>query len=172
MTSLTEILMPTHTDLSKLLSHAAPVDPCRHLIGGSHSSAASNSAKRLECGVPVPPAAFPDTIPPQMRDTLILIIGERLRQTALVESEILPFNCADPEIENLLKLPVLTEEHGEVGKALYELTLFDMFARGETIRADLVKNLHTELIQLAAVATAWAESLQVPNQKSQIKNQK
>lgn len=51
-------------------------------------------------------------------------------------------------IDPLLKLAILTEEVGEVAKALLD---------GEPL-----ENLRAELVQVAAVAVAWLESLPNP----------
>ncbi len=80
---------------------------------------------------------------------------ERRRQEALLNQGKLPFTCADPEINHADKLAVLTEELGEVGKALYELRWLAPPDDLEPYRAAL----RTELIQVAAVAVAWAESI-------------
>lgn len=48
------------------------------------------------------------------------------------------------------KLAILTEEHGEVGKEVCE---------GELFGNDTDFNLYVELVQVAAVATAFAETL-------------
>ena len=90
------------------------------------------------------------------------IICERQRQDKLVASGELPFNCADEEIDDAEKARVLGEEYGEVCKASYEL---DHGWRGnstsdwEARRAKQKAHLRTELLQLAAVCVAWAESL-------------
>lgn len=76
---------------------------------------------------------------------------ERTRQERLKENGRFRFTCADHGITEAEKLSILVEEVGEVARAVAE-------------RADLVTDkqrgdLRTELIQVAAVATAWAESL-------------
>ncbi len=68
---------------------------------------------------------------------------ERLRQQMLVELGRIPFHCAMPDISGEAKLAVLVEEVGEVARALND-------------RTELVE----ELIQVAAVALAWIESLE------------
>lgn len=78
------------------------------------------------------------------RRTLDSILHERARQEQLRREGKFPFTCADPEIADVLKLPVLGEEFGEVAKAMNE---------GD---ADALRE---ELIQVAAVAVAWIESL-------------
>lgn len=80
---------------------------------------------------------------------LAIVAAERQRQDQLVASGEFPFNCSAPDIDPHRKLPILGEEFGEVAKALYEHSL------GVGSEA----HLKTELIQLAAVAVAWAESI-------------
>lgn len=72
---------------------------------------------------------------------------ERHRQELLVYRGKLPFSAANPSIVSAPKLAVLVEEVGEVAKEL----------QGPSIEAD---RLYAELIQVAAVAVAWAESIQ------------
>lgn len=71
--------------------------------------------------------------------------AERERQTALIRRGIIPFDCADPNVREGLKLGVLGEEFGEVCKALNE--------------SEPAAQLYAELVQTAAVAMAWAESI-------------
>lgn len=59
-------------------------------------------------------------------------------------------SCADPLLPTERKLAILGEEFGEVSKALNEEWV------GQPA------NLREELIHVAAVATAWAESLSEP----------
>lgn len=70
------------------------------------------------------------------------IKAERWRQECKVQTGKIPWDCADPSVDDDRKLAVLGEEFGEVARALIE---------GDGLRA--------ELIQVAAVALAWAESL-------------
>lgn len=74
-----------------------------------------------------------------------LILQERQRQEHLLKQGKFPFTCANPEIEDRAKLPVLGEEFGEVCKAINEKMA--------------VEELKSELIQVAAVCVAWLESL-------------
>jgi hypothetical protein len=92
---------------------------------------------------------------PHIRDRIVRnILAERLRQNALVESGVFPYNCADVDIPDSLKLPVLIEEAGEVAKAVYELSAF-----GGRDNTPLINNLRIELVQVAAVALAWIEAI-------------
>jgi len=67
---------------------------------------------------------------------------ERLRQDDLISAGKIPWNCSDPDAPDGYKLAVLTEELGEVARAILEGS-----------------NLREELIQVAAVAVAWAEAI-------------
>jgi NTP pyrophosphatase (non-canonical NTP hydrolase) len=70
------------------------------------------------------------------------IRDERWRQECKIQTGKIPWDCADPNVDHDRKLAVLVEEVGEVGRALIE---------GDGLRA--------ELVQVAAVAVAWIESL-------------
>ena len=83
-------------------------------------------------------------------DVLDEIGTERHRQDALRAAGKIPFTCRDKGIASAEKFLVLTEEFGEVAEALQRPGQLSSRTRG---------HLRTELIQLAAVATAWAESL-------------
>jgi hypothetical protein len=74
---------------------------------------------------------------------------ERERQTAKIAAGKIPWDCADNEVPSSAKLAVLVEEVGEVANALIE--------------DKHVSELYAELIQVAAVAAAWAESLILPD---------
>lgn len=91
------------------------------------------------------------------------IIAERQRQDDLVRKNKHPFNCSDKSVDDERKLPVLGEEFGEVCKAVYERKHHPESAESSDhvfqLCAKYKAHLRTELIQLAAVATAWAESL-------------
>lgn len=80
--------------------------------------------------------------PSRMESVCSEIKDERWRQECKVRTGKIPWDCADPQIDEDRKLAVLGEEFGEVARALIE-----------------GKGLRAELIQVAAVATAWAESL-------------
>jgi NTP pyrophosphatase (non-canonical NTP hydrolase) len=70
------------------------------------------------------------------------IRAERWRQECKIQTGNIPWDCANPTVSDDAKLAVLAEEFGEVARALLE---------GDGLRE--------ELIQTAAVALAWAESL-------------
>lgn len=86
------------------------------------------------------------------------VAAERIRQDQLVDKGKHPFSCANSVVRDLPKLPILAEEFGEVAKALYEYT----FLGSELDLNQQRHHLRAELIQLAAVAVAWAESLTPP----------
>ncbi len=83
--------------------------------------------------------------PLQIARVLVEIAAERARQDVAHPND----NCSQPTIHNSFKLTVLVEEVGEVAQALQRGCL------DTTGRA----HLREELIQVAAVAAAWAESL-------------
>ena len=77
------------------------------------------------------------------------INDERERQHELFISGHFTFTCASTIVDPTRKLRVLTEEVGEVANAIDEL---------ECAR-DTVAHLKKEIIQVAAVALGWLESL-------------
>ena len=91
-------------------------------------------------------------------DRIILrrIAMERERQNTLVAEGKLPFNCYTRGVPPGDKLMVLAEEAGEVAKAAYDCKYGA--PEGDTCRK--LRHLQIELIQLAAVAAAWAESIE------------
>ncbi len=98
---------------------------------------------------------------------LAAVAAERLRQDLLVREGKRPFNCADKNIAGAEKARDLGEEYGEVCKASYELDHPDRAIRTASedhffqLLAARKALLREELIQLAAVAVAWAESISV-----------
>lgn len=84
-------------------------------------------------------------------DVLQAIHEERYRQECLMEEGKFPYTCADASRKPHEKLPVLAEEFGEVARHVTEWLI-------DPGRLD-DKKLREELIQVAAVAAAWAESL-------------
>jgi hypothetical protein len=85
----------------------------------------------------------------------LLVVKERARQEMLCRGGKFSFTCADPEIPNGGKMMVLAEEFGEVAKAALEI--YDPKpGQDEVAKTEALK---IELIQLAAVAVAWAESI-------------
>lgn len=85
---------------------------------------------------------------------LAAIDAERDRQDSLIAAGRIPWNCADTEVTDDRKLAVLTEELGEVAKALLWV------ADPEAFDLDLrTLELRDELVQVAAVSVAWLESL-------------
>jgi NTP pyrophosphatase (non-canonical NTP hydrolase) len=76
---------------------------------------------------------------------LQLVRDERAQQEARKADARWEFTCADDGMADLEKLAVLGEEFGEVARALIE--------------QQATTALRAELVQVAAVAVAWAESL-------------
>jgi len=95
------------------------------------------------------------------------VYAERKRQDALVKEDKFPWNCAHPKPHWSEKLAVLAEEFGEVGREVTEyLITRDKYLEDKelgSIPDHRVKyyrdRLRKELIQVAAVCVAWAESL-------------
>lgn len=81
------------------------------------------------------------------------VAAERVRQEAIHGAKC----CSNPRVFLGIKMMILTEEVGEVAKAAYEL-----LEKDDTYEAAL----RAELIQVAAVACAWAESLDRPTPKA------
>lgn len=79
--------------------------------------------------------------------------NERVRQNALFAAGNISPSVCDPRTSNGARLGVLVEEVGEVAKAINEGTL-TVIER---------KHLRAEVIQVAAVAIAWAEALDAGN---------
>ncbi|MDE2104379.1 MAG: hypothetical protein KGL39_44485 [Patescibacteria group bacterium] len=81
------------------------------------------------------------------------VADERLRQRALFVAGQITFDVGSPLPDANRKLRVLAEEVGEVAEAIDFLEEKNCAGRREHLR--------TELIQVAAVAVAWLESLEV-----------
>lgn len=81
------------------------------------------------------------------------VLLERNRQRRLYRERKITFDCASPIVDNRRKYRVLLEEVGEVAEAVHQLE-----GKPDWKRSD---HLATELIQVAAVAVAWLESLEV-----------
>lgn len=87
------------------------------------------------------------------------VYTERVRQEQLRESGKFPWTCANKTPSHGDKLAVLLEEVGEVARAIVE-TFGVADARNVSLRH--------ELIHVAAVAVAWAESIQAPTQSTTV----
>jgi len=88
-------------------------------------------------------------------EVLTDISKERERQESLKAAGKFPATCADDTISETVKCAVLTEENGEVARVLCERA-----CNPESEEASDAK-LYEELVQVAAVATAWCEALKV-----------
>jgi hypothetical protein len=88
--------------------------------------------------------------------SVLLYVGlERERQNVLHPTT----NCSLPHIPPGYKLGVLTEETGEVGKEV--MAVMDAIRTGDKAGYSNARaRLRTELLQVAAVAVAWVESLE------------
>jgi NTP pyrophosphatase (non-canonical NTP hydrolase) len=83
------------------------------------------------------------------------IANERHRQEDMAGT-VFPWTCANLHVDNASKLAVLTEEVGEVARAILELDVY------HTVRSS--SDLQKELIQVAAVACAHAEAIEAEMQ--------
>lgn len=86
-------------------------------------------------------------------DILERIATERVRQKKLFTDRVHHFRVDSPVVDWTRKLRVLVEEVGEVAQAIDRL---EQKPQSKKRKAHLV----TELIQVAAVAVAWLESLE------------
>lgn len=84
----------------------------------------------------------------QLESVLLEVGSERLNQEDRKAEGRFEFTCADDGLSNAEKLTILTEEVGEVAR--------DRLARDSV---GTTKALRDELLQVAAVAVAWVESL-------------
>jgi hypothetical protein len=90
-------------------------------------------------------------------DVFTLIHAERERQEKSFRTGKFLFTCASPTADPKRKLRILTEELGEVAKAIDQLEVAE--SRNSLAIKSWRAELKLELIQVAAVAVAWLESL-------------
>lgn len=85
------------------------------------------------------------------------ILGERARQDELKAAGKFLYTCADPELPPADCAIVLGEEVGEVCRAVLNVKglSFDNLKRAK------IAHLQHELVQVAAVACAWLESMEL-----------
>jgi len=83
------------------------------------------------------------------------ITHERERQSRLVESGSIPWDCADQFVGHDQKLAVLVEEVGKVARVLIEKPNWNL---GDN-RGSFLAKLREELNQVAAVSVAWLEAI-------------
>lgn len=88
-------------------------------------------------------------------DVVALVYKERMRQLQLVGDKF-PFDASNKKASLASKLTILAEEFGEVSREVNECTI--SLWKGKRTDGHK-KKLREELIQVAAVAVAWAESL-------------
>lgn len=86
-----------------------------------------------------------------MKRVIHKITRERHRQESLIQTGKIIGDVKDPEEEDTLKLAILAEEFGEVANAVLESDRGNRSTR---------EHMLLELIQVAAVACAWAESME------------
>lgn len=104
-------------------------------------------------------------------DVLSEVNSERLRQEELKRKGKFLFSCADSGLTDPEKLSILTEEFGEVAKEVTEQVIgvgkIKASRGAATVKSEMIqeqlrnsqKRIREELIQVAAVAIAWVESL-------------
>lgn len=85
-------------------------------------------------------------VEPEIASILLKVYLERQRQEELLKAGKFGYTAADGKISDWRKAAILGEEVGEVCRALND---------GESVEA-----LQAELVQVAAVAVAWAEALE------------
>lgn len=89
---------------------------------------------------------------PHFLGIVMRIADERRRQRQLLITGKISFNCSSPVVDDTRKACVLYEEVGEVAQAVLEWQEKPCAIRREHLRM--------ELVQVAAVAVAWLESLE------------
>lgn len=96
-----------------------------------------------------------------MERVLQCVMNERYRQEQFKADGEFQYSCMDvhPDISNYRKATILGEEMGEVCNVVNELDNVKPDGNDEDL-ARLKSALRQELIQVAAVAVAWVESLQ------------
>lgn len=104
-------------------------------------------------------AVMCDDHPEATTRALAAVAAERERQRQLWVEETIPFNCDAEDIALGDKMAVLTEEVGEVATEVNQ-------ANCSLHPKVHLERLRVELIQVAAVAVAWAESLPTPSAPS------
>lgn len=131
---------------------------CDHEFAGT----ADGQRACIYCGWAIEALALYQQDYERMRRALDAVAAERARQRALLEEDVVRTNCAEPTVDNRDKLPVLDEGVGEVARAVQWLQRL-LSSAGSVDLAPRIqrrrRHLRTELIQVAAVAVAWAESL-------------
>lgn len=83
------------------------------------------------------------------------IADERFRQEVLRSQGRFPYTCASKDLGDLEKFVILSEEVGELARAVVEVEKL----ANDTHHADARDAMRKELVQIAAVAVAWLESL-------------
>jgi NTP pyrophosphatase (non-canonical NTP hydrolase) len=106
----------------------------------------SQIAHLVTCGL-----APPQPARPMPQQALTDVAAERVRQEQLRAQGRFPYTCAGDGLTPAEKLAVLAEEFGEVAREISD-------ARNCRTEPN-PKRLRAELVQVAAVAVAWVESL-------------
>ena len=88
-------------------------------------------------------------------DTIGLVVEERSRQEQLKQEGRFAYTCADTDVSDTEKLVILAREFGEVAESVN----VSGDKREKLLSLQTRSHLREELIQVAAVAVAWVESL-------------
>jgi NTP pyrophosphatase (non-canonical NTP hydrolase) len=92
----------------------------------------------------------------RLKETLQAVALERVRQESLKKDGRFKWTCADAGLDEFQALAVLTEEVGEVARALMESSKLT-HDRPALLEDDHRVRIMEELVQVAAVALAFAE---------------
>lgn len=91
----------------------------------------------------------------ELDDVFTQVRAERARQEWLWKEGKIPSTCASKIVPYSDKFVVLVEEVGEVARAIQAVIAADKWAPEAEIA-----HLREELVQVAAVAVAWLESME------------
>jgi len=91
---------------------------------------------------------------PHFMNVMARVAAERIRQQQLFRDGKFTFTCASPTADENRKLRVLAEEVGEVAEAL------DRIENSKSNHRPAREHLRDELVQVAAVACGWLESME------------
>jgi hypothetical protein len=145
---------------SRLLAAAEESNDKRLLLLGANlgslamfvHSGVNSSIQNLLLQIAAHCAGWVESNPGNLKAVFAAIDTERERQADLLRQKEILFDCSSPIVDPLRKFRVLLEEVGEVAAEC------DALERG---KPRLVwPFLREELIQVAAVAVAWLESLE------------
>lgn len=91
---------------------------------------------------------------PALMNVMARVAKERIRQQELFRAGKFTFTCASHTADDNRKLRILVEEVGEVAEAI------DRVENSKINHLPAKEHLRDELVQVAAVACAWLESME------------